>query len=79
MSKQPRQATSAQSTLSDIHVTDRPKETAGWRTGRPIEDPAKTKRWGFLAAKPSEYLVHVRKGKVRARSSGQGAVCFKLP
>jgi flotillin len=79
MSKPPRQAATIQSGFADIHVTDRAKETNGWRTGRPIEDPAKTKRWGFVAAKPSEYLVHVRKGKVRTRSSGQGAVCFKLP
>lgn len=79
MNKPQRQTASVHSTLADIHVTDRAKETGGWRTGRPIEDPHKTKRWGFVAAKPSEYLVHVRKGKVRARSSGQGAVCFKLP
>src|SRR6185436_19974264 len=37
------------------------------------------KRWGFVTAKPSEYLVHVRRGKVRLRSSGQGASCFKWP
>ncbi|MBI4821477.1 MAG: hypothetical protein HY791_34775 [Deltaproteobacteria bacterium] len=52
---------------------------AGWRGHRPIEDPEKTKRWGFVSARPSEYLVHVRHGKVRMRSSGQGASCFKFP
>ncbi len=62
-----------------IHVTERPKERTGWREGRPVEDPAKTKRWGFVSAKPSEFLVHVRQGRVRTRSSGQGATCFKLP
>ena len=50
----------------------------GWRSGRPLEDPSKTKRWGFVAAKPSEFLVHCRRGRVLA-SSGQGATCFKWP
>jgi regulator of protease activity HflC (stomatin/prohibitin superfamily) len=44
-----------------------------------VEDPEKTKRWGFVTAKPSEYLVHVRRGEVRRASSGQGATCFKWP
>lgn len=51
----------------------------GWRAGKPVEDPEKTKSWGFVTAKPSEYLIHMRRGKVRPRSSGQGASCFKLP
>ncbi len=50
-----------------------------WRQGRPVEDPQKTKRWGFVTAKPSEFLVHVRRGAVRRKSSGQGATCFKWP
>ncbi len=50
-----------------------------WRAGRPAEDPEKIKRWGVVTAKPSEYLVHVRRGRVLARSSGQGASCFKWP
>jgi hypothetical protein len=54
------------------------REHVGWRTGRPVEDPAKTKRWGFVTAKPSEFLVHCRRGRV-LRSSGQGATCFKWP
>lgn len=62
-----------------IHVAERAKETDGWRAGRPIEDPEKTKRWGFVSAKPSEFLVHVRGTKVRESSSGQGATCFKMP
>lgn len=64
---------------TQIHVSDRPKETAGWRQGRPVEDPEKTKRWGFVSARPSEFLVHVRRGAVRSSSSGQGATCFKWP
>jgi flotillin len=62
-----------------IRTVERPRETGGWRSGRPVEDPAKIRRWGLVAARPSEYLVHVRHGRVRTRSSGQGAVCFKLP
>ncbi|MBI5524753.1 MAG: hypothetical protein HY897_00310 [Deltaproteobacteria bacterium] len=50
-----------------------------WRSDRPAEDPYKLKAWGFIAAKPSEYLVHYRRGRLRERSSGQGATCFKLP
>ena len=52
------------------------RENDGWRAGRPVEDPAKTKRWGFVAAKPSEFLVHCRRGRV-LKTSGQGATCFK--
>src|SRR4051794_2957616 len=49
-----------------------------WRANRPEEDPEKTKRWGFVSAKPSEFLVHVRRGQVLP-TSGQGATCFKWP
>ena len=62
-----------------IDEAARPREHSGWRRGRPVEDPNKTKRWGFVTAKPSEFLVHVRRGQVRERSSGQGATCFKFP
>jgi regulator of protease activity HflC (stomatin/prohibitin superfamily) len=53
-------------------------QAAGWRTGRPVEDPEKTKRWGLVTAKPSEYLVHCRRGRILG-TSGQGASCFKWP
>jgi regulator of protease activity HflC (stomatin/prohibitin superfamily) len=56
-----------------------PKDEAAWRAGRPAEDPEKMKRWGFITAKPSEYLIHMRRGKIRRRSTGQGASCFKMP
>jgi flotillin len=56
-----------------------PTETSGWRAGKPVEDPEKIKPWGLISAKPSEYLVHVRNGKVLHASSGQGASCFKWP
>ena len=55
-----------------------PRDDDGWRSGKPVEDPEKTKRWGFVTAKPSEYLVHVRRGRVTS-SSGQGTTCFKWP
>ncbi|MBI1945693.1 MAG: hypothetical protein HYS27_08355 [Deltaproteobacteria bacterium] len=66
------------SKAAQIHITDRPKVADGWRAGRPVEDPDKVKRWGFVSAKPSEFLVHVRRGSVLP-SSGQGATCFKWP
>src|SRR5262245_40373008 len=59
---------------------ERPRETDGtWRAGKPVEDPDKTKRWGRVTAKPAEYLVHVRRGVVLEKSSGQGATCWKWP
>ena len=64
---------------AQIQISQNTAEAVGWRRGKPIEDPEKTKRWGFVTAKPSEYLVHVRRGKVRHSSSGQGASCFKWP
>ena len=51
----------------------------GWRQGKPVEDPAKMKRWGFITAKPSEYLVVVHNGKIDSRRSGQGMRVFKWP
>jgi flotillin len=50
----------------------------GWRAGKPTEDPEKTKKWGWISARPSEFLVHMRRGKLMP-SSGQGASCFKWP
>jgi len=51
----------------------------GWRSGKPVEDPEKLKRWGFIAAKPSEYLVCTRNGNVDHTRSGQGRRIFKWP
>ena len=50
----------------------------GWRAGKPTEDPEKTQKWGWISARPSEFLVHMRRGKLMP-SSGQGASCFKWP
>lgn len=49
----------------------------GWRRGKPEEDPEKLKRWGWISAKPSEFLIRMRGGRVL--SSGQGATIFKWP
>ncbi|MCE9668136.1 SPFH domain-containing protein [Myxococcus stipitatus] len=57
---------------------ERPRYAEGWRAGKPAEDPEKMKRWGLITARPSEFLVHMRRGRVRD-VSGQGASCFKLP
>lgn len=51
----------------------------GWRSGKPLEDPEKLKRWGFIGAKPSEYLVCTRRGEIDRRRSGQGVRIFKRP
>lgn len=56
----------------------RPRYSEGWRYGKPEEDPEKTKRWGLIAARPSEFLIHMRRGRV-LNNSGQGASCFKWP
>lgn len=57
---------------------DTPRYSEGWRAGKPAEDPEKMKRWGLITARPSEFLIHMRRGRVR-EVSGQGASCFKLP
>lgn len=51
----------------------------GWRSGKPMEDPDKLKSWGFVTAKPSEYLVVVKAGRIDLRSSGQGMRVWKWP
>lgn len=50
----------------------------GWRAGKPAEDPEKMKKWGYISARPSEFLVHMRRGRLLP-GSGQGASCFKWP
>lgn len=56
-----------------------PRYDDGWRRGKPIEDPAKLKRWGFITAKPSEFLVSVKDGRIDLRRSGQGMRVWKWP
>lgn len=55
--------------LNDLELT----------TNSPEGDPSKMKRMGFISAKPSEYLVFYRRGKLKERCSGQGARAFKWP
>jgi len=35
--------------------------------------------WGFVSARPHEYLIHIRNGKLVRKTSGQANRCFKLP
>jgi regulator of protease activity HflC (stomatin/prohibitin superfamily) len=51
----------------------------GWRSGKPVEDPEKLKRWGWIGARPSEYLVCTRRGEIDLKRSGQGVRIFKWP
>lgn len=51
----------------------------GWRSGKPVEDPDKLKRWGWVSARPSEYLVCTRGGQIDRKRSGLGARVFKWP
>ncbi len=62
-----------------VSVTAAPRYANGWRSQKPVEDPEKVKRWGFITAKPSEFLIHMRRGKVVHRNTGQGSSCFKWP
>lgn len=70
-----------------VHESDTPPPSPtsieryqrGWRSGKPVEDPEKLKRWGYIGAKPSEYLVCTRRGQVDRRRSGQGLRIFKWP
>ncbi len=41
------------------------------------DDPRLKKKWGYISALPSEYLIHYRNGKFSEKTSGQGACCFK--
>src|SRR5262249_2558064 len=60
-----------------VTTIDRYQE--GWRSGKPVEDPDKMKRWGYVGAKPSEYLVCTRSGVVDLKRAGQGMRIFKWP
>src|SRR4051812_394753 len=36
-------------------------------------------RFGFVSARPHEYLIHIRRGKIVKRTTGQANRCFKFP
>lgn len=42
-------------------------------------DPSTMPRWGWVSARPSEYLIVFRGGRFREELSGQGAQFFKRP
>ena len=46
-------------------------------TSNSPEDPRLNKKWGYITALPSEFLIHFRGGKISEKSSGQGATCLK--
>lgn len=48
-------------------------------TSNSPDDPRMHKKWGYVTALPSEYLIHFQNGKIREKSSGQGATCLKWP
>ena len=63
--------------IASQNGTEPHRYSEGWRRGKPEEDPEKLKRWGWIAARPSEFLIRMRGGRVIA--SGQGATVFKWP
>ncbi len=65
--------------LKDRRAEEPPetRDDTHWRAGKPAEDPAKVKRWGLIAAQPSEFLICMRAGEVVR--AGQGASVFKWP
>ncbi len=66
-----------QSGRAELSLEPKVRYPEGWRAGKPEEDPDKVKRWGFLSAKPSEFLIRMRGGQVL--TAAQGAACFKFP
>ena len=63
--------------LTSSMQSDGSRYIEGWRRGKPEEAPEKTKKWGWISAKPSEFLIRMRGGNVV--SAGQGATVFKWP
>ncbi len=59
----------------DSSESGRARYLEGWRAGKPSEDPEKLERWGRVSARPSEYLIHMRAGKVRTASSRRSTAC----
>jgi regulator of protease activity HflC (stomatin/prohibitin superfamily) len=53
------------------------KESTFELTSNSPDDPRMHKNWGYITALPSEYLIHFQGGKIKEKSSGQGATCFK--
>ena len=47
-------------------------------TSNSPQDNRLKKKWGYISALPSEYLLHFRAGKLLEQNSGQAATCFKF-
>src|SRR4051794_12070425 len=60
-----------------VQLAEAPRYEEGWRRGKPQEDPDKQKPWGWIHARPSEFVIRMRGGQVV--TSGQGATFFKWP
>lgn len=46
-------------------------------TSNTINDDRLKIGFGFVTARPHEYLIHIRKGKIVKRTTGQASRCFK--
>lgn len=44
-----------------------------------LKDNRWKKLFGFVSARPHEYLIHIRNGKVLKETTGQASRCFKWP
>ena len=56
---------------------EEPNKSGFELTSNSPDDPRMHKSWGYITALPSEYLIHFQGGKIKQKSSGQGATCFK--
>src|ERR1051326_1105882 len=48
-------------------------------TSNAASDDRWKKSFGIITARPHEYLIHIRRGKLLKRTTGQASRCFKLP
>lgn len=48
-------------------------------TSNTISDDRLKIGFGFVTARPHEYLIHIRKGKIAKGTTGQASRCFKRP
>src|SRR5689334_20298006 len=61
-------------TNSDLNLTEDIQLTSNTPSDNRWKKP-----WGFISARPHEYLIHIRNGKLIRKTSGQGNRCFKRP
>jgi len=48
-------------------------------TSNAVSDDRWKISWGFISARPHEYLIHIRNGKLVRKTTGQANRCFKRP